>query len=294
MEDVPARLVGPVDRGSGVFALELESDRGSLYFEANAHTGGRITVFRANGLNLLTGPEVNATNWGSTFWPSPQVWPWPPDPAFDSAPYAARIDGTSVVMTSPLASVDGVGTFTVIKRFAPDLARLAVDVEYTIKNDGQSTIRVAPWEVTRVAKGGLSFFPAGEGIVRSGLATTERAGVVWFREAPEAILQPDSPKLFADGAEGWIAHVASNVLFLKRFPKIPVASQARPDEAEIEIYVNPTDGYIELEPQGALTELVPGASLSWTVTWYARVLPGGVTPAVGNGDLLGLVRSLVR
>jgi hypothetical protein len=294
MNDVRASLVGPVDRGGGVFALELESGGGNVYIEVNAHTGGRISAFGVNGHNLLTGPDVNALNWGSTFWPSPQVWPWPPAPAFDSAPYAARIDGSSVVMRSPMASVDRVGTFTVIKRFSPDLERLAVDIEYTIRNDGTSAIRVAPWEVTRVAKGGLSFFPAGEGIVKSGLATTERAGVVWLLGSPDAIVEPSSPKLFADGAEGWLAHVASGVLFVKRFPKVPVAEQARPDEAEIEIYVNPTDAYIELEPQGALTELVAGTSLSWTVTWYARVLPTGVTPAIGSGDLLGWVRSLVR
>jgi hypothetical protein len=282
-----------LDRGSGSFALELESDGGSLTFEVTHH-GGRISAFRANGLNLLTGPDVNATNWGSTFWPSPQVWPWPPDPAFDSAPYEARVEGRSIVMRSPLARVDGVGTFTVIKRFSPDLKRLAIDVEYTIRNDGQTTITVAPWEITRVAKGGLSFFPAGEGIVRSALATHETGGVVWFREAPEAILEPSSPKLFADGAEGWLAHVASHVLLVKRFPKIPVTRQARPSEAEIEIYVHPTDGYIELEQQGALTELEPGCSSSWTVGWYARVLPAGVTPAVGSSDLVDLVRSLVR
>jgi hypothetical protein len=289
-----ATLVGPVDRGGGVFALELESGRARLYFEVHAHAGGRVTAFRANEFNLLTGPDVNAVNWGSTFWPSPQVWPWPPDPAFDSAPYAARIDGSSVVMRSPLAKVDGVGTFTVTKRFTPDLERLAVDVEYTIRNDGNGAIRVAPWEVTRVPKGGLSFFPAGEGVVRSGLATTERAGVVWLLGTSEAITEPSSPKLFADGAEGWLAHVAEGVLFVKRFPKIPVAEQARPGEAEIEIYVNPTDAYVELEPQGALTELAAGASSSWKVTWYARVLPARLIPVIGSGDLLGLVRSLVR
>ena len=294
MSDPQATLVGAVDRGGGVFALELESRSANLYFEVNASTGGRITAFGVGGRNLLTGPDVNAINWGSTFWPSPQVWPWPPDPAFDSAPYAARIDGSSVLMRSPVARVDRVGTFTVIKRFSPDLKRLAVDVEYTIRNDGDSTIRVAPWEVTRVPKEGLSFFPAGEGIVRSGLATTERAGVVWLLGSSDVITEPSSPKLFADGAEGWLAHAASGMLFLKCFPKIPVARQARPDEAEIEIYVHPTDGYIELEPQGALIELAAGTSSSWTVTWVARVLPAGLAPAIGSGQLLGWVRSLVR
>lgn len=293
MGRLQATLVGPIDRGDGIFALELESSSRILYFEVDAQRGGRITAFRANERNLLTGPEVNALNWGSTFWPSPQVWPWPPDPAFDSAPYRACLEDTSIVMTSPKAVVERVGTFTLVKRFSPDIGRLAVRVEYTLQNDGASHMKVAPWEITRLPKGGLSFFPAGEGVLRSGLVTTEQAGIVWFEESPNAIIDEEAPKLFADGAEGWLAHVARDVLFVKRFPKIPPAQQARPNDAEIEIYVNPFYDYIELEPQGAYTQIEPGASLTWTVTWYARVLPAESNVAVGSQDLVNRVRALI-
>ena len=49
---------------------------------------------------------------------------------------------------------------------------------------------------------------------------------------------------------------------------ITESSQRAPAEAEIQLYVNSGKTYLELESQGAYTELKPGESLSYTVRWY--------------------------
>ncbi|MBO7598957.1 MAG: hypothetical protein J6T70_18125 [Bacteroidales bacterium] len=51
------------------------------------------------------------------------------------------------------------------------------------------------------------------------------------------------------------------------FPDLKPSDPA-PDEAEIQVYVNQGDTYVELESQGAYTTLKPGKKLDWTVRWY--------------------------
>src|ERR1700690_2764216 len=65
---------------------------GPIKLVIDASVGARITEFSYDGTNVLTGPDVNPTNYGSTFWPSPQS-SWyaatnlPPIPAIDNQPY---------------------------------------------------------------------------------------------------------------------------------------------------------------------------------------------------------------
>ena len=57
------------------FVLTLDDVR----LEVDATRGGRITALRLGDRNLLSGAEVDAINYGSTFWTSPQsAWGWPP------------------------------------------------------------------------------------------------------------------------------------------------------------------------------------------------------------------------
>lgn len=299
-----ATLIEPIERGNGLFALELQTPTAVVSFLVNATSGARVSGFGVDGQNLLTTADIGTNNWGSTFWPSPQVWSWPPDPAFDSSAYTAVVDRSSVVpsvvMTSQPANVANVGTFTVTKKFTPNLTQASIAVEYQIQNTGTAPMSAAGWEVTRVGKGGVTFFPAGDGILTSGLTTSVNAGIVWFQESAAAIVDTANPKLYADGAEGWLGHVAGNVLMVKSFPDVPSSQQARQaltgatkDEAEIEIYVNPALAYIEIEEQGPYATIQPGQGLSWTVTWYVAVLPQTITPSVDNADLVAFARSLV-
>jgi hypothetical protein len=279
--------VAPVIQGS-LCAFQFDD----AVFAVDARAGGRIVTFSLGGRNLLTGPTVDAGNYGSTFWPSPQsAWGWPPPPEIDSLPFAARVEGATLVLRGLPAPVLGLG---VEKSFSADRPSGVVPVTYTIFNQGSQARQAAPWEITRVAAGGLTFFPMGEGELRRGmqdlLRPVLRDGVAWL--AYDAAAIGADQKLFADGREGWIAHVDGDLLLVKSFADT-TAAQAAPDEGEIEIYANAAHTYVEVENQGAFVSLPPGGSSTWTVRWMLRKLDRGMAK-VGSAELLALVRSLVK
>jgi hypothetical protein len=266
---------------------------GTTTMEVAAAQGGRITSLRLGAIELLTGPAVNAINYGSTFWTSPQAdWGWPPIAAIDSAAFSmvASADTECALQGMKVAdaahpNVDGIA---IEKRFSADLAAQALVVKYTIVNGSTSARRLAPWEITRVAPGGLTFYasdsaPTGD----RKPPTTTAAGCVWLEHA--ASIAVDS-KLFGDG-KGWLAHVTpDNVLLLKVFDDVAPGAAAS-GEAEVELYTGA--GYDEIEAQGSYAELQPGAARDWTVRWYLRALPGGVTRSAGNAELVALVEGLL-
>ena len=134
-----------------------------------------------------------------------------------------------------------------------------------------------------MATGGLTFFGQGSGPVTyapdtsSTFTVNETAGALWYPYEP---VTHDS-KAFADGT-GWIAQVTPDrLLYLVSYPDFEPADGA-PGEAEIELYTNSSGVYVEFEQQGALAAIAPGASMTWTVRWKLRRLPGGTTVAPGN------------
>ena len=76
----------------------------------------------------------------------------------------------------------------------------------------------------------------------------------------------------ADG-KGWLAYLNNGLLLLKKFDDLS-PTQPAPGEAEIQVYVNRGKTYIELESQGAYTNLAPGESLTWTVRWQLEPYNG--------------------
>jgi hypothetical protein len=258
--------------------------------EVDPAVGARITGLLVGGRNLLTGPEIDPGNYGSTFWTSPQShWGWPPVVEIDGAPYAAAVEGATLVLRGPASPRLGVA---VEKRFACDVARDAFDLEYRIANVGPEEARLAPWEITRLPPGGVTFFPTGGGTYPpSNLAVREAGGVTWFAYDRSAIT--GDQKLFADGREGWVAHLERDVLLVKSFAAVPRAEHA-PGEAQIEIYANPAHTYVEVEQQGAYTSIGPGGMLPWRVTWRVRKVPAGLPRTVGSDELVAYARGLVR
>jgi len=287
MYDVPASKLNPITpelrEGRHVLAWD------DVSFEVEARTGGRVTALRLGGRNLLTGPEIDAGNFGSTFWTSPQsAWGWPPVPEVDHHEYRAAIEDSAIVMRSAPSASLGV---EIEKRFAADRARGAVLFEYRIHNLGALPIQTAPWQITRVGPGGLTFYPSGEGAFPpSNLGVQDALGATWYDYDRASITEHQ--KHFADGREGWLAHVDGNALLVKTFPAVPRAAHA-PGEAQIEIYASPAHTYVEVEAQGAYETVEPGGALTWQVVWLARRLPEILPISVGSEALLAHVRALV-
>lgn len=265
---------------------------GDARFEVDAARGARVTSFALGSDDILTGPEVNALNHGSTFWTSPQAdWGWPPVVAIDAAPYTTQGAGAEIRFES---SVSEAFPIAVGKQFRVDGGRGEVVIEYALQNRGAGPRSLAAWEISRVPTGGLTFFPAGAGIdPRSNLVVREAGGFIWFAYDPVAIT--DHQKLFAHGREGWLGHVdvARRLLLVKSFEAIAAADQA-PGEAHIEIYADPAHSYVELEQQGRTHTLAPGARSSWTVRWRLLRLPPELAARAGNPDLPAFVRALAR
>ena len=287
MYDVPASKLNPITPevrdGRHVLAWD------DVSFEVDARTGGRVTALRLDGRNLLTGPEIDAGNFGSTFWTSPQsAWGWPPVPEVDHHEYRASIEESAIVMRSAPSASLGV---EIEKRFAADRARGALLFEYRIHNLGALPIQTAPWQITRVGPGGLTFYPSGEGAFPpSNLGVQDALGATWYDYDKASITEHQ--KHFADGREGWLAHVDRDALLVKTFPAVPRTAHA-PGEAQIEIYASPAHTYVEVEAQGAYETVEPGGALTWQVVWLARRLPEILPISVGSEALLAHVRALV-
>lgn len=264
-------------------------------FEVDGARGARVSRFSLGGEDILTGPEVNALNFGSTFWISPQSqWGWPPPVEHDGEPYAAHQTGATGAVGVFTGRFDAKLGVAVTKTFAVDGARGAVTIAYTMRNHGAVPLAIAPWEISRHPTGGLTFFPLGDGVgPASTLAVKTEAGVVWF--AYDAGAVTDHQKLFAHGREGWICHVdpGRGLQLVKTFPEVAAVDQA-PGEAALELYADPEHTYIEVEQQGPCRPLPPGESVTWPVRWLLRPAPPAAEVRAGNPALLAGARALAR
>jgi hypothetical protein len=288
---------GPVKPAlrDGKWAFEF----GDVTFEVDPMVGGRITTFKLGATNLLVGAAdtMNQYYWGSTLWISPEATKWmqPPPAELDRNPYTATADDASVTMTSATYATLGI---SVSKTFSVDPKLGAVVIEYELNNTTATAVRMAPWEVTRVFPRGLTFFPKGPTAptlsTGATLPTTELNGIVWFNYDMNAIT--NDSKLYADGAEGWVAHATSGLVYIKSFADL-TASEIAPKEGDVELYVNTDhpdiERYVEVEAQGAYAEIAPNSSVSWQTKWFLRKLPAGVDAAPGSAALAEFVRDTI-
>lgn len=260
-------------------------------FECTAANSGRITLFSLEGRNILTDASSNSFNFGSTFWTSPQRdWEWPPPKEIDSeTAWNGVIQNDVVTLTGPECPTLGI---QVIKRFSANESDDAILLEYEIRNTTSNPVRFSHWEISRVNPGGITFFPTGissfQPTTQSVLPTEEKEGITWFHHTEQTVT--GEHKLFADGKEGWIAHLDQNLLFIKCFEDT-TPDVAAPTEAEIEIYAVPT--YVEVEQQGAYLPIEPNCASTWPVRWYLKKVPSTVSRSVGSRSLVTYVRETI-
>ncbi len=254
--------------------------------------GGRVVSLRVGAREVLAGKDVHPENYGSTFWPSPQsLWNWPPPAVLDREPYTATEESGGVALVSGSDPVTGLRC---VKRVAASTAG-RIRLEYTMINAGAKTAAAAPWEITRVRKEGLLFFPLGSGSLRKKQFDPAPArvsdGIVWYQDGPG---RPAAHQLsIADGSEGWAAYAVDGVLLVKIFQDTPQEAQA-PGEAEVLFYVSAEAGYLEMEVQGRYEKIEPGRESSWRVEWAAETIPGGIAAKAESQELVEFVRSIVR
>ncbi|MCS6824539.1 MAG: hypothetical protein NZ529_09600, partial [Cytophagaceae bacterium] len=130
-------------------------DYNGIYLEIDANRAARVSAFRWDEVNFFTDESVNKDNWGTSLWTSPQsAWGWPPSRQIDVLPYKVeRMDSLSVEFTSQKDSLLG---YVVKKKYNFNTADTSVWITYTIVNASDKKQKVAPWEISRVAPGGLT------------------------------------------------------------------------------------------------------------------------------------------
>lgn len=252
--------------------------------------GARITGFFVGETNLLTGPEVDSSNYGSTFWTSPQSdWQWPPPPEVDHLPYAV-LESDEKVLVCCGAPCSKLGVL-VTKRFSLSKSNQAFRVEYEICNQTNDILKIAPWEISRV-RGGLTVFAAGQPFEEPAplpkLAVVTAQQAQWFAYDRTAVEQDQ--KWFAHSDEGWLAHIDQGVALIKEFEVVPVQKHA-PGESMIEVFASGSRDYIEIEQQGPYVKIGPWKTFAWTVTWKGRPVPTSLNVKAGDRHVLDWIRA---
>jgi hypothetical protein len=258
---------------------------GDVVFEIDAMVGGRVGVLSLGGTNLIMTSATDPTTWGSVFWTSPRAdWMpvlWPPPPMIDNASYTGNISGTHVVLNGPTDTTIGV---SMSKDYSADAGTGWINITYTI--NATKAMRAAPWEVTRVPRGGIVFFPATT-VTKGPLTITQSNGIVWFDDAPKTATSPEGAKLYGDGMGGWEAYVLDRNLFLKKFSDTPANAQP-PEEGEIDVY--PGNGFLEFEVQGPWTQVAANGKIPWSVQWKVVKVPTSISVAVGSTALVDFAK----
>jgi hypothetical protein len=281
-----AKPVTPQQAKDGKFFFTAASVR----FEVDPSVGARISSLKLDGTEFMY-IDRSDIDWGSSFWPSPQApWFWPPPQALDSAAFTGGITGNAVILTSGKDKRTG---YIFSKKFRADDGDTSVTIDYVIRNAADKPQQVAPWAITRVLPGGLTFWPKGQGQDTGALAHLLKlsGGALWFDYA--AVKVPDTDaQAYGDGAGGWMAHVDSRgIILVKKFADVPPDKQPK-GENEIELYTDPKKRYQEIEHQGPMVTLAPGDSTVWEVKWYLRKLPPGAKRRAGDKKLLGFAAKL--
>ena len=163
--------------------------------------------------------------------------------------------------------------------FTLDATSSRLACKQTITNVSQETVEYCHWSRTFALGGGTcvipltqpSRFPQGYVMYGPGPAINFRPEDPAIRRHEgflEITAAPRYPKLGMDSYAGWFAYLMKNdLMFLKRFPTY--RDRVYNEVAGLTMSIWYPDGPMcELEPIGPREKLAPGASASFTETWW--------------------------
>ncbi len=254
----------------------------AVTIEALKEGGPRVVRILPGGteVNLLAeAPEaVTETAWGPyhflgghRLWHAPEASPRSYEP--DDRGVKASVQGGEMLLQGPVEAHTGIQK---IIRIVLDSVRPLVHVEHTLVNHNVWPVEMAAWAITQMHLGGTGILPvrapgAGDGLL------PDRQAAFWpysDLEDPRFQMRNDlflvegrpSPNAFKVGAYnplGWVAYLFGEYLFVKRFNV--VSGRFADFGCNAEIFVK--DMFLEIESQGPLTVVEPGASVIHTEEW---------------------------
>jgi hypothetical protein len=266
----------------------------NLELTVEPKTGGRISSLKLGNREFLVTKGTSPFSYGSTFWPSPQsVWNWPPPSTLDRASYEV-IDSTNKI-TLKSKKDDALG-WQFKKEISFSEKDTSIQILYTIINTSDKDNKVAPWEITRMFKGGLVFFPKGLTAPKAksfdAIPYSEENKVLWYKIKKDEKLNNHLLSV-SDGADGWLAYAFDDYIFIKSFDDVLPENQA-PNEGEIPIYIDSKSQNVEIEVQGPYTNVKQGKEFSWKMKWFVREMPDNLKPESGNIKLIEFVNSIIH
>ncbi len=210
---------------------------------------------------------------GHRLWVAPEAKPKSYE--LDNGPITVRNipGGIRVVQVpGPITHVQKTMDITLADR------RNEATVVHRLANKGRQVITLAPWALSVMAKRGVAIIPLPKKLTPADLLTNNQNWSIWgytdlgdprwtigkryirFRQDPRR--EPN--KLGLAHREGWVAYLRGDLLFIKKFKRIPGAIY--PDnDVNFETYAN--QRILELESLGPLVKLRPGQTTTHTETW---------------------------
>lgn len=266
----------------------------NLEISVDPLAGGRISSLKLGNKEILITKETDPFSYGSTFWPSPQsVWKWPPPFPLDQAPYEVINSENKIILKS---KIDDALSMQFKKEISISEKDTAIQILYSIINTSNTDNKVAPWEITRMPKGGLVFFPKGLTKPKAKsfdpIPYKESKNILWYKIKKDEKLNNHLLSV-SDGAGGWLAYAFDEYIFIKSFDDVLPENQA-PNEGEIPIYIDSKSQNVEIEVQGPYTNIKPGKELIWKMKWFAREIPNNLKPESGNKELIEFVKSVIH
>ncbi len=267
--------------------------------------GGRVMVFRMeSGQNVLDArPEswgdkpssdVKDLNWkqyfGESVWSGPQtdwwtakepypierIGTWPPDPAWEMAPFAVvEQTPTRVVLRSSASALTGMELTKTVELLADGRLRFQVRAV----NRGTKAVTRDLWMIHRVPLAARCFAPLESETIGPGVIEAARVqridGLAVIEPKPQPSLKKDiGGKIMGTMKEGWMASILSGTILTVRFqPTDP--EKVAPGHAAGEIFISPAmRPLFELEHHGELKTLQPGEGMESKELWELKAYNG--------------------
>ena len=281
------------EQADGTWSLNM----GSARLLVDPNDGAKDISLLIGDTEYITGKDVRKEYYGSSLWIAPQTRFWPQPKALDFGVYRVSPIENGIYCTSRPDEANGL---IYQKMITADVMKQAFVHSYTIKNESDSAILLAAWEVTRHPKKGISLFPLGDTTapgtryLDASIPMTVSEGMVWHEYD---LLQKGHPgkgsKATIDGRDGWIAYIFEGYAVIKVFADVHPLD-IMPGEQDVEIYVDSRFDYIEIEVLSAKTELAPGESLEWQVEWRILEIPADMDINPGSRDLPAFIQSSLK
>ena len=249
---------------------------------------GEESPFWENKALFGRAADETSTEWinfgGDKTWPSPQSeWPkvtprsWPPPAAFDSMPVTARIEGSALILSSPVDPHFGIRTE---RRIELDPVKPVMKITTRYFCVSGTPRKVGVWIITQLKDPAVVFIPLPrvlkfiDGYNRQSSDLPANLKV----ESGLISLTRDSKKSTKIGSDsGSMLWVGERIMLLIESPR--VAGADYPDDgSSVEVYTNSDPAqYVELEALGPLNLMEQGSEIE-QVNTYTLLPRTGASP----------------